>query len=141
MTSARGLLLLIGMCVQIFKYSKYVGQKIRRTIFSLKYFILFYISFVEIMIRVWWSKRLVLTQHKRHLVPWKNSKETQRKKGEISMCLKGNRQCQVAKCSFSHPKNIKKFCSVKLDHIHVLTIFPVDKPIQRLFLKIKKIKN
>ena len=37
--------LLIGMCVQIFKYSKYVGQKIRWTIFSLKHLILFPLIF------------------------------------------------------------------------------------------------
>ena len=51
------------------------------------------------------------------------------------MCLKGNRQCQVAKCFI--PKILKSFALLNLT-IHVLTIFPVDKPIQRLLLKIEK---
>ena len=49
------------------------------------------------------------------------------------MCLKGTRQCQVAKCSISSQK-YHKFCSVKLDHTR-FNNFPVDKPIQRLFSK------
>ena len=53
------------------------------------------------------------------------------------MCLKGNRQCQVANALFLIPKILKSFALLNLT-IHVLTIFPVDKPIQRLFLKIEK---